>query len=68
MQLPGLDNEEHSKLWKRINDLPYKQQQMLKFKEQLTKFYDEYNTMLFDLAKVIENYREVASRINGQRP
>lgn len=68
MALRALDNTEHSKLLHRINNMPFEVRQAKKFEQQLTKFYEEYHTMLIEIAEVIEKYREVAAKINARQP
>jgi hypothetical protein len=68
MALRALDNIEHSKLLHRINNMPFEDRHAEKFEQQLTKFYEECHTMLIELAVVIEQYREVAAKINARQP
>ena len=59
MALRALNNNEHSRLLLKVNNLSFAEEQSAKFEQQLTKFYEQYQTLLVELSVVIVSYREV---------
>ena len=66
MALQGLNNSDHHKLLYRLSGLPHERSK--EFEKLLTQLFEEYHTLLVDLSLVIQNYREVAAKINERQP
>jgi hypothetical protein len=66
MALQALSNTEHGRLLQRSHDIPYEQSKELR--ALLNQFFEEYHTLLVDLADVIQKYREIAAKINERQP
>jgi hypothetical protein len=66
MALKAITSTDHIRLLKQLQKLPIDQWE--KCEVLLRQFYEEYNTLIVNLADVIEKYREVAAKINERQP
>ena len=66
MALKAITYTDHIKLLQQLQKLPADQSERSAM--LLKQFYDEYNTLIVNLADVIEKYRDVTAKINERQP
>lgn len=66
MALQAISNTERGRLLYRLQDMPYERAKELE--KLLTQFFGEYYILLVDLSLVIQQYRDVAAKINERQP
>jgi hypothetical protein len=63
-----ITKEEHERILKRIDDLPFGDKHAGVYRASLEELFTRFNTQLKDVFDTIKAYREVTDLINGKQP
>jgi hypothetical protein len=63
MALPEISNDEHSRLLYHLSNRAFTDDEMKQIEQQLRDLIGIYNNLLIDLYQIVEQYKQVASKI-----
>ncbi|HEY8929812.1 MAG TPA: hypothetical protein VIM55_11505 [Mucilaginibacter sp.] len=68
MAVELITEEEHKRLLKKVDDLPFGDQHAGVYRASLEQLFKQFNTQLKDVFDTIKAYREVTDLINRKQP